>query len=64
MIHHEICHQKEAYSHGTGDQIVLSYICALADDSAEVRNTERDESDGAADGYGTGYQEHYCQKQK
>ena len=43
---------------------MLSYVSAPADDTAQVGNSERDEADGSADGYGTGDKEHDGQQNK
>ena len=43
---------------------MLSDICALAEDPAEVRNSQRDETDRATDRYSAGHKEHDGKKQK
>ena len=55
---YQVCYQQEAYSHGAGYQVVFPDVSALAEDPAEVRNSEGDETYRAADRDGAGYQEH------
>ena len=58
VFHHEIGDQQQPDSHRAGEQVVLADVRALAHDAAEVRHAEGDESDGAADAHGRGYEEH------
>ena len=49
ISYYQICDQQQTDSHCRGYQIMMSDVCAFAEDAAEIRYSERYETDWAAD---------------
>ena len=64
MSSYKIGNQQKTYAHCARYQVMLADICALADDTAEIRHSKRNESYRTADGYRTGNQEHDGQQEQ
>ena len=64
MCHDQVCSQQQSDSHGRRNEIVLSDISASAYGATEIRNSERDESNGAADGDSACDKAHYGHEEK
>ena len=64
MSSYKIGNKQKTYAHCARYQVMLADICALADDTAQIRHSKGDESYRTADGYRTGNQEHDRQKKQ
>ena len=64
MGSYKIGNKQKTYAHCARYQVMLADICALADDTAQIRHSKGDESYRTADGYCTGNQEHDRQKKE
>ena len=62
ITHNQTCHQQKAHTHCRRDKIVLADVVRLADDTAEVRHSQGDEPNRAADANRTGNQKHNHQQ--
>ena len=60
VFYGQVGHKQKSDSHCRGDQIVLADVCAFADNAAEIRHSQGDESYRAADRDCAGHKEHDC----